>query len=143
MGSNIEDVVQGHTVQMVMMSGKLDNITDSMNDMKIILREISSTQKEMAILMERVENHEENTKKNTDDVRESFKAVNARITRIEDDHAEHKKTTTTKCEEIGPKADKGASVHKMMVNAAIGLAISVAGVIGVIIIWAIEQGGAK
>ena len=65
------------------------------------------------------------------------------FTRIEDDHAAHKKETATKCEEIGPKANKGESAHKLMVNAAIGLAVAVAAVIGTIIIWAIEQGGAK
>lgn len=141
--AELEDVVQGHTVQMAMMSGKLDNITEGMNDMKVILREISSTQREMAILMERVENHEENTKKNTDDVRESFKAVHARCTRNEEEIKELKKEHTTQCELVKPMAQKGASVHKIMVNSAIGLAVAVAGVLGTIIIWAIEQGGAK
>ena len=141
--ADIEDVVQSHTVQMVMMATKLDAITDGMNDMKIILREISTTQQNMAILMERVENHEENTKKANDDIRDSFKAVNARITRVEEDNTEIKKLTQAKCDLITPMAQKGAEVHNLMVKAAITLAVAVCGVIGTIIIWAIEQGGAK
>jgi hypothetical protein len=141
--ADIEDVVQGHTVQMAMMSGKLDAITDGMNDMKIILREISATQQNMAILMERVENHEENTKKNTDDVRESFKAVHARITRVEDDHKALKIEHSTACELVKPMAQKGASAHGLIVKAALGLAIAVLAVVGTIILWAIKQGAVK
>ena len=141
--ADIEDVVQGHTVQMAMMSGKLDNITDSMNDMKLILREISTTQKEMAILMERVENHEEKTKKNTDDVRESFKAVNARITRVEEEHKDLRKEHNASCEVVKPMAKKGEVAHGLMVKIAVALAIGALGVVGTIIVWAIEQGATK
>ena len=141
--ADIEDVVQSHTVQMVMMASKLDNITEGMNDMKIILREISATQQNMAILMERVENHEENTKKEKEDVKESFRAVHARITRVEEDTNEMKKHTQLKCDLITPMAEKGASVHKILMNTLIGLSVAVFGIVGVAVMWVIEQGGAK
>ena len=141
--ADLEDVVQSHTVQMVMMATKLDTITDGMNDMKTILREMSATQQNMAILMERQENHEENTKKANDDIRESFKAVNARCTKNEDEINNLKKEHKDACEIVKPMAQKGASVYGLLVKAAIGLVISAAGVLGTIIIWAIEQGGAK
>ena len=126
-----------------MMASKLDNITDGMNDMKTILREMSATQQNMAILMERQENHEENTKKHTDDVRESFKAVNARCTKNEDEIKALKKDHTEACELVKPMAKKGEVVHTMLTRAAIGLAVAVAGLLGTIMVWAIEQGGAK
>ena len=141
--ADIEDVVQGHTVQMAMMSGKLDNITESITDMKTILKEISVTQQNMAILMERVENHEENTKKSTDDVRESFKAVHARITRNEDDIKVLKKDHLDACDIVKPMAKKGEVAHGLMVKIAVALAIGAFGVVGTIIVWAIEQGATK
>ena len=139
----IEDVVASHTVQMVMMETKLDNITDGMNDMKAILREISSTQREMAILMERVENHEENTKKQTEDVRESFKAVHARITRVEEDNIMSKKFTQDKCDLITPMAKKAESVHTVMIFIAKSLGGLALTMLFGLMIWAIELGGAK
>ena len=141
--ADLEDVVQGHTVQMAMMSGKLDNISESMNDMKLILREISSTQREMAILMERVENHEENTKKHTEDVRDSFKALHARITRVEDDNRDIKVSTQAKCDLITPMAKKAESVHTAMVFVAKSLGGLVITLVFGLVIWAIESGGAK
>jgi chromosome segregation ATPase len=128
---------------MAMMSGKLDSISEGMNDMKTILREMSATQQNMAILMERQENHEENTKKHTDDVRESFKAVHARCTRNEEEINAIKKDHATTCDIVKPMAQKGEAVHTILTRAAIGLAVAVVGVLGTIMIWAIEQGGAK
>ena len=141
--AELEDVVQSHTVQMIMMASKLDNISDGMNDMKVILREMAATQQNMAILMERQENHEENTKKHRDDVRDSFIAVNARVTKNEDEIKELKKDHVDSCALVKPMAKKGEDAHNLLVKAAIGLAVAVAGVLGTIMVWAIEQGGTK
>jgi carbonic anhydrase len=103
-----EVIVAEHTVQ-------LGYIVGAIGDIKDTLKEISTTQRHIEVVMERQSNHEE---KNGNE----HKRIHTRIDQVEDDIKNMIDTHRLKCDLLEPQAANGEKAYKalMWVLAGVG-----------------------
>ena len=102
-----EVVVAEHTVQ-------LGYIVGAIGDIKDTLKEISHTQRNIEVVMERQANHEE---KNVTE----HKHIHARVDAVVKDIMDIKDTHRLKCDILEPQAENGEKAYKALMWVLVGV----------------------
>ena len=143
----LENTVTDHAVSIGIMTRAVSSIEALLTQQTMSIKEIEKAMKSQELLMEKFTHLDTR-------INDSVNRIHKRLDASDSALELHKINTESalkamakehedKCDMVLPLATKGAFVHKLLVNASIGLAIAVAGVAGTAIMWVIEQGGAK
>ena len=132
----IESVVSEHAISIALMTKAVSTIEALLTQQTTSIKEIEKAMKSQELLMEKFTHLDSRL---SDSINRIHKRIDTHDNEIITIKKEHKES----CESVKPMAQKVAFVHSLLVKASITLAVAVAAVIGTIIMWAIEQGGAK
>ena len=132
----IENVVSEHAISIALMTKAVSSIESLLTQQTVSIKEIEKAMKSQELLMEKLSHLDSR-------MTDSVNRIHKRIDTNELDIATMKKEHKTTCDLVKPMAQKGADVHSLLVKASIGIGAAIATVLGTIIIWAIEQGGAR
>lgn len=132
----IEEVISEHAVSIALMTRAVSSIEGLLTQQTLSIKEIEKAMKSQELLMEKFTHLDAR-------LSDSVNRIHKRIDGNEADILAIKKEHKDACDIVKPMATKGATAHSWIVTSLIGVAIALAGVVGTIIVWAIEQGATK
>ena len=143
----IENVVSEHAISIALMTKAVSSIESLLTQQTVSIKEIEKAMKSQEILMEKIANLDTRVTDSINRVHQKVddntKAIHKRIDKNEADILAMQLENKATCDIVKPMAQKGERVHTGMVFVAKSLGGAVIALILGLIVWAIEQGGAK
>lgn len=143
----LESVVSDHAISIALMTKAVSSIEALLTQQTNSIKEIEKAMKSQELLMEKLSHLDSRLSDSINRIHKRIDANESAVQLLKQEHendlTEMAKLYQAKCDIVTPMAQKGAFVHGLLVKASIGLAVSVAAVLGTIMVWAIEQGGTK